>query len=60
MVIYVIYSTTTHIVLDLLLLIWCFGESCTIVYCITSQSASPPMYPKLCSIDTVDNLQPVG
>ena len=33
-------STVTHIVLDLLLLIWGFGESCTIVRCITSQPAN--------------------
>ena len=33
-------STTPHLVLDLLLLIWDFGESCAIVHCITSQPAN--------------------
>ena len=33
-------STTAHIVLDLRSLIWSFGESCTIVRCITSTPAN--------------------
>ena len=33
-------TTTTHIVLDLISLIWGFGETCTIVHGITSQPAS--------------------
>ena len=48
--------TTTLIVLDLLSLIWGFRESCAIVASFHNQQ----MYPKMCSIDTFDNLQPVG
>ena len=33
-------STTTRFVVDMLSLIWGFGEKCTIVHCVTSQPAS--------------------
>ena len=44
---------STCIVLDLRSLICGFGESCTIVYCTTSQQ----MYHKMCSIRIFVNLQ---
>ena len=50
-------STTTLIVLYLRSIIWGFGESCVIVLCITSQSAKGP---KICSIDILVDIQPVG
>ena len=38
---------------------WGFGESGTIVHCITSQPANVAILTKMCSVDIFDNLQPV-